>query len=266
MISTTLDSKEFDFLSNRKDYLQTDPFNYLVIDDFFDIHTAINLSNEFPDFNSELWRQYDNQIENKKLLNHWDKFPALTYKVLTYLNSPEFIYKISKLTGISSLYPDIGLNGGGWHIHGSGGKLNVHKDYVIHPKLGLMRTLNLIVYLTEDWNLDWGGGLGLWSHDDSKNLPKELIRDINFCFNRAILFNTNQNSWHGLPDPITCPQKVQRKSIAVYYLTDPIVNCEQRGKALFAPYKEQMDDPEILDLIQKRSNTDFASQFYERQN
>jgi Rps23 Pro-64 3,4-dihydroxylase Tpa1-like proline 4-hydroxylase len=263
MLSTALDSEEFDFLSNQENYLQINPFNHLIIDDFFDNHIAIKLSQEFPDFNSELWRQYENQIENKKLLNHWDKFPGLTYKVLTYLNSQEFISKISKLTGINPLYPDIGLNGGGWHIHGSGGKLNVHKDYVIHPKLGLMRILNLIIYLTKDWNPAWGGGLGLWSHDDLKKLPKELIKDINFRFNRAIIFNTYQNSWHGLPDPIACPQKVQRKSIAVYYLTDPIPNCEQRGKALFAPYKEQIDDPAILDLIKKRSNPDFAAQFYE---
>lgn len=264
MITTALDSKEFDFISEQKEYIQSNPFNHLIIDNFFDAHTALKLSQEFPDFSSGLWRQYDNQIENKKLLNHWDKFPALTYKVLTYLNSQEFISKISKLTGISTLYSDIGLNGGGWHIHGFGGKLNVHKDYVIHPKLGLMRILNLIIYLTEDWNPDWGGGLGLWSHNDLKNLPEELIKDINFSFNRAVLFNTYQNSWHGLPDPIACPQKVQRKSIAVYYLTDPIPECEQRGKALFAPYKEQIDNPAILELIKKRSNSDLAAQVYER--
>jgi Rps23 Pro-64 3,4-dihydroxylase Tpa1-like proline 4-hydroxylase len=264
MIETALDKKEFNFPSSREKYIHNNPFNHLVIDNFFDIDIARKLSQEFPDLNSECWRQYDNQIENKKLLNHWDKFPNSTYRTLTYLNSKEFISKISKLTEISPLYPDIGLNGGGWHMHGSGGKLNVHKDYVIHPKLGLMRILNLIIYLTKDWDLDWGGGLGLWSHDDLKNLPKELVKNVDFCFNRAILFNTSQNSWHGLPDPITCPQTVQRKSIAVYYLTDPIPNCEQRGKALFAPYKEQVDDPAILELIQKRSNSNLAAQVYEK--
>jgi Rps23 Pro-64 3,4-dihydroxylase Tpa1-like proline 4-hydroxylase len=264
MLITALDNKEFNFPYNREKYIEFNPFNHLIIDGFFDANIASRLSQEFPDFRSELWRQYDNQIENKKLLNHWDKFPCSTYKALTYLNSPEFISKISKLTGISSLYPDIGLNGGGWHIHGSGGKLNVHKGYVIHPKLELMRILNLIIYLTEDWNSDWGGGLGLWSHDESKNCPKELVKNVDFRFNRAILFNTYQNSWHGLPDPITCPQQIQRKSIAVYYLTEPSLNCEQRGKALFAPYKEQINDPAILELIQKRSNSDLAAQVYEK--
>ncbi len=96
MLITRLDSEDFDLKVNQKKYLQVNPFNHLIIDDFFHTDTAINLSHEFPNFNSELWRLYDNQIENKKLLNHWDKFPCLTYKILSYLNSQEFISKISK--------------------------------------------------------------------------------------------------------------------------------------------------------------------------
>ena len=46
-----------------------------------------------------------------------------------------------------------------------GGKLNIHKDYSIHPRVDppKQRKLNLIVYLTEDWNPEWGGALELWS-------------------------------------------------------------------------------------------------------
>ena len=43
---------------------------------------------------------------------------------------------------------DIGLHGGGVHLNQrSGGNLNLHKDYSIHPKLGMMRKLNLIIYM-----------------------------------------------------------------------------------------------------------------------
>jgi Rps23 Pro-64 3,4-dihydroxylase Tpa1-like proline 4-hydroxylase len=264
MIKTIFSDSNFDYKKRSAEYTNATPFNYMVIDNFLETILARNISNEFPDFSSEDWRKYNNQIEQKKLLNHWDKFPPLTYELLTYLNSQSFIDKISKLTGISNLYPDMGLNGGGWHIHSSGGKLNVHRDYVIHPKLGLMRILNLIIYLTEDWNPNWGGGLGLWSHDNSKNLPGNLIQEVEFRFNRAILFNTTQNSWHGLPDPIVCPPEAYRKSIAVYYLTDPIADCERRSKALFAPYKEQVNDPHVLELIKKRSNAQLASCVYEK--
>jgi Rps23 Pro-64 3,4-dihydroxylase Tpa1-like proline 4-hydroxylase len=158
------------------------------------------------------------------------------------------------MTGIQSLYPDIGLHGAGWHIHGTGGKLNVHLDYSLHPKLNLQRKLNLILYLTEDWDSSWGGGLELWSHDEQTNKPKKCEKVIDNVFNRAVIFDTTQNSWHGFPEPITCPEGTYRKSIAFYYLTDPPENVDKRKRALYAPYKEQETNVEILELIKKRSS------------
>ena len=155
-------------------------------------------------------------------------------------------------TGIQKLYPDIGLHGGGWHIHSRGGKLNIHLDYSIHPKSGLQRKLNLIVYLTEGWKSEWGGGLELWSHNADKNLPLRKEKTIYNVFNRAILFDTTQNSWHGLPQPLSCPEGVYRKSLAVYYMTDPPDRVDPRQRALYAPTEEQSDDKEVLDFIQQR--------------
>ena len=34
-----------------------------------------------------------------------------------------------------------------------------------------------------------------------------------------MIFNTGQISFHGYPDPITCPPDVTRKSLALYYYT-----------------------------------------------
>ena len=137
-------------------------------------------------------------------------------------------------------------------MHSRGGKLNIHLDYVINPKLNLQRKLNLIVYLTEDWDTSWGGGLELWSHNEETNLPDKREVVVDNIFNRAILFDTTQNSWHGLPQPITCPEGVYRKSIAVYYMTDIPENTNQRKRALYAPTKEQENDSEVLDFIKER--------------
>lgn len=233
--------------------LKNNPYNYIVIDNFFEESLALKLSEEFLDFNSDVWFYYNNPIENKKTLNHWDKFPKTTYKVFSDLCSENFISKWKDVMNINSLYPDVGLHGGGWHIHSIGGKLNVHKDYSIHPKLGLQRKLNLIVYLTPGWNPEWGGALEFWSHDEETNQPKEKITEIDCLFNRAVIFDTTQNSWHGLPNPLKCPEGIYRKSIAVYYLTDPPSEVEQRNRALFVPTEEQKNNKEVLDLIDKRS-------------
>lgn len=228
------------------------PFHHWIIDNFLDSKQASKISKEFPDYTSDDWFFYNNPLENKKSCNNWHTFGPETYKTLTYLNSPEFIKKLQEITGIQTLYPDIGLHGGGLHIHGKGGKLNVHLDYSIHPKLKLQRKLNLIIYLTEDWNTDWGGGLEFWSHNSETKRPKEKVVTIDNIFNRAILFDTTQNSWHGFPEPLTCPKHTYRKSLAVYYLTDPPEDVDPRLRALYAPTKEQENNPEILSLIEER--------------
>lgn len=256
-------SQGIDWMELADEYAQAKPFPHIVIDDFFVPEVAAALERDIPHFDDKAWLEYDNPIEKKRVLNHWDRFPPTTYRVFSYLNA-QFLPVIQKLTGIDELYPDIGLNGGGWHVHGRGGKLNVHLDYSMHPKLGLERRLNLIVYLTSGWRETWGGGLGLWSHHEERRRPKELIRSVACLFNRAVLFDTTRNSWHGLPDPIDCPEGVHRRSIAVYYLSPPRKDVSSRGKALFSPTKEQESDPEVLDLIELRANTDTAANTYKR--
>ena len=190
------------------------PYDHWVLDDFFPVDVARRLANEFPDYNEPNWHWYNNPLENKKAKNHWYEFPQLTYQIFSHLNSTEFIETIREITGIQTLYPDIGLHGGGWHMHSRGGKLNIHLDYVINPKLNLQRKLNLIVYLTEDWDTSWGGGLELWSHNEETNLPDKREVVVDNIFNRAILFDTTQNSWHGLPE---ISKGFDRKTLGVMF-------------------------------------------------
>jgi Rps23 Pro-64 3,4-dihydroxylase Tpa1-like proline 4-hydroxylase len=238
------------------------PYDHCVIDNFFNKKIAIQLEREFPDFHSNIWHQYNNPIEVKKVCNNWNVFPSLTYQVFDYLNSEAFLRTLrSVIFKKKKLYSDVGLNGGGWHIHRQGGKLNTHLDYSLHPKLGLQRKLNIIIYLNSNWKKEWDGNLGLWSNESDKK-PGKLIKEIEPKFNRAILFDTTQNSWHGLPKPLKCPKNEFRKSIAVYYLCDSPKNINKRGKALFAPTKNQINKQEVLDLIKKRSDIKTASSTY----
>lgn len=230
-----------------------DPFDYFIIDNFLDEDVAHKLASEFPDYNHPKWFKYENPLEVKRAMNDWYEFPPTTYEFFHYLNSSDFIQGIKETTGIDDIFPDLGLHGGGWHIHGNGGKLNIHQDYSIHPKMDLQRKFNLIIYLSEDWDSSWGGNLEFWSHDIDKNRPKEKRAEIECKFNRAILFDASQFSWHGFPEAINCPEGKYRKSIASYYLTIPNENTSPRKRALYSPTKEQENDPEILKLIAQRS-------------
>lgn len=228
-----------------------DPFDHWVIEDFADIKTAAQLSQDFVDYNNKDWFEYNNPLEVKKTCNNWWDFPPTTYRFIDFLNSPKFIQWLQELTGITTLYPDPGLHGAGWHMHGPEGKLNIHLDYSMHPKLDLERKLNLIFYLSEDWDPSWGGNLQLWSGDEKK--ASHHVKTVDCLFNRAILFDTTQNSWHGFPDRIQCPAGQYRKSIAMYYLIEPQESARpDRKRALYVPSKEQENDPEILKIISDR--------------
>jgi Rps23 Pro-64 3,4-dihydroxylase Tpa1-like proline 4-hydroxylase len=235
------------------------PFHHVVIDDFFNIDIAMKLETEFLPYDSDRWFFYNNAIENKKAFNDWNFFPRLTYDVFTELMSPQLIDLISSQIGCK-LYIDHGLHGGGWHIHGQGGNLNPHLDYSIHPKLELQRKLNIIIYLSSGLKSEHGGYLGLWSQDAETGRPSDLVTEVQPVFNRAVLFDTTQNSWHGMSRPLTQPHDVFRKSIAVYYLTDPSFEHDGRRKALFAPRSEQMGDRYVEELIRIRSDSE---RFYE---
>jgi len=238
------------------------PFDHCIIDNFFLPDVAKLLEKEFPDYDNDSLHLYSNSLERKKTSNNWNLFPPLTYKVFSFLNSKIFIDFLSTyISNKSQLYSDPGLNGGGWHMHKKGGKLNTHLDYSIHPKLGFQRKLNIIIYLNSAWKSEWGGELGLWG-GENETTPGELVKSINPNFNRAVIFDTTQNSWHGLPTPLRCPDNQYRKSIAVYYLCAPDDKATLRGKALFVPTKEQEGDLNILSLIKSRSKIETAASVY----
>lgn len=239
-----------------------EPFPHCVVDGFFDESLARKLESEFPPFNSDVWYQYESPLEVKRACNNWNLFPENTYQVFTLFNSNHFVNFLADcFFGGKKLYADHGLNGGGWHAHGKGGKLNTHLDYSMHPKLHLQRKMNIIVYLNASWQPGWGGELGFWG-SESSDFPGRLIKSIEPKFNRAVIFDTTCNSWHGLPDALACPDDHFRRSLAVYYLAEPVENADARGKALFAPSELQKDDNKIIELIRLRASSATASQVY----
>lgn len=241
------------FFKATENFSTAYPFPHAVIDNFFDPDTASQLACDFPNWSSDMFNgHYDNAIELKKTCNIWDRFPSYTYRVFSYLNSELFTDFMTLCIRSQRLYADNGLHGGGWHIHPRGGKLNPHLDYSIHPKLGLQRKYNLLIYVNPNWQDTWGGHLGLFLNS-ADNLPGELTHSILPKFNRAILFDTTGHNWHGIHTDITCPDYEYRKSLATYYLIDPPIKVSQRGRALFAPTDEQKHDQAVLELIERRS-------------
>lgn len=239
------------------------PFDHCVVDDFLLPDVLNSIEDEFLAFDSERWFCYKNALEDKKALNDWNAFPKGTYSLFTYLNSPEFTAELSELVG-TQLYADSGLHGGGWHVHGPGGNLNPHLDYSIHPKLGLQRRINIIIYVARALSPEHGGHLGLWGCDLAESGPGELVQEIEPRFNRAVIFDTTQNSWHGMSRPLGDVPGLQRRSLAIYYLCHPSEAADPRGRALYAPRAAQKGNAEIEELIRLRAGVSTSEQVYKK--
>jgi hypothetical protein len=222
------------------------PFDHCVVDNFLSEYLIEKIESEFLDFNSDHYYNYNNPVEIKKQNHDWGLFPKYTYQLFNYLNSQPFLDILSEHIKVK-LYADSGLHGGGWHIHDATGILNQHLDYSLHPKLELQRKINIIIYVTKDWQESYGGHLGLFEN------PDKLVKEVSPMYNRAIVFDTTQDSWHGLSRVCNTPTGVYRKSLAIYYLTDPPIEVDTRNRALFAPREDQKNDPDILKLIESRS-------------
>jgi Rps23 Pro-64 3,4-dihydroxylase Tpa1-like proline 4-hydroxylase len=130
------------------------------------------------------------------------------------LNSSLILKAISKIFSIEKLMPDPYFSGGGLNVTVSGGLLDVHVDGNYHDASGLNRRINAIVYLNPGWQDGWGGEFGLYDATGDN-----LIKKVAPIYNRLVIFDTNDFSYHGLPDPLNFPKDEVRKSIILYYYT-----------------------------------------------
>jgi len=131
------------------------------------------------------------------------------------LNSERFVRFLSRLTGMEGLFADESLEGGGLQQSPAGGFLNIHADFTVHPHhQNWQRRVNVLVYLNKNWLDAYGGCLELWDKS-----MRRCVHKIVPLFNRAVIFNTDSDSFHGHPDPIRSPEGMTRKSIALYYFT-----------------------------------------------
>ena len=67
---------------------------------------------------------------------------------------------------------------------------------------------------------------------------KNCVTKITPILNRCVIFNTDYDSFHGHPEPMTCPENVYRKSIALYYYT----NAKSNVKKVATNYKARPKD------------------------
>ena len=203
--------------SFRTSYQSKIPFKYIVIDDVIKEKIAHKIHDEYPKVIDGEWDGATYIDQQKKFQKTVFKKNSIIQSVFDELNSEAFLGWLNYITDMEEpLIADPELIGGGLHQSINGAFLNIHVDFNFHPKTKLHRRLNVLIYMNIDWKDEYEGHLELWEIDDGN---KNLLEIISPKFNRLVLFETNEISFHGHPKPLKIPADVSRKSLATYYYT-----------------------------------------------
>jgi len=216
-------------------YLAREPFPHVIIDNFFDAKALDGLYENFPSEEDLPWIKYDNPLERKLAFNDISLLGDEYKAIFEGLNGKKFLTFLEKLTGFDNIIADQELIGGGLHQIKKGGKLDIHADFNIHYKTKDRRCLNLILFLNKNWEEEYGGHLELWDRQMIKCRKKILP-----IFNRAVIFSTDETSYHGHPNPLECPEDWTRKSLALYYY----VKNDDKRVSHSTKYMKRPEDPE----------------------
>ena len=200
----------------RRQFLNAEPFPFVKIDNFLDLTFAKEVAAAYPSFEvaMERGRTFTAVNERRKIqVTDANNFPGPVAQLNKLIASPAFLTDLSYVTGIPNLLADEQLIGGGMHLTGPGGRLDVHVDFNFLQSRKLHRRLNLLLYLNPIWQDSWGGQIELWDGD-----VKQCREAFAPALNRCIIFETSNISFHGVA-PVTSAASYPRISFAAYYYT-----------------------------------------------
>lgn len=180
------------FNNLRESYLASkDEIGHFFIDDILPTELAEQCFSVFPD-KSEM-RCLKSIREYKYVSAQMNEHNELLEDVLYAFQHKKVVEIIGKITGVDSLYADESLYAGGLSLMADNNFLNPHLDNSHDAKRERWRVLNLLYYVTPNWELKNGGHLELWP-----NGPRKEPVLIESKFNRLAVMATHQDSWHSV--------------------------------------------------------------------
>jgi Rps23 Pro-64 3,4-dihydroxylase Tpa1-like proline 4-hydroxylase len=248
------------------DYKFYKKHKYIVIDKFLNNDFAILCQNEILKCDQSCWDRYANPFEQKCTYRDKNSMPPSINLLMNKLNSSDFIKKLNKLTGFE-LIKDESKHWWGIHTFKNNDKLDIHVDAGRHPENNLKKIITLGIYLSYNWKKENGGNIEFWSGDNASNNNAKIydkIISIEPTFNKLLIFECNDYSWHGAPIPCKCNNDEIRIFVTCSYLTD--IDDSQfknnRKKAFFVKLPDEPDNPKKDKLRLLRADSEKYKQIY----
>lgn len=212
---------------------------YFYIDDLLPVILAMEISKVFPS-KSEM-RCLKSIREYKYISAQMDKHNKFLEEVLFAFQDPKIIKLIGEICGINSLYADESLYAGGLSLMMKNNFLNPHLDNSHDVERKRWRVLNLLYYVTPDWEKENGGHLELWT-----NGPKGTPLVIESKFNRLVIMATHDKSWHSV-DKVKVDNC--RRCVSNYYFSNsPLRESDKFHVTKYRGRPEDTFTNMILDL------------------
>lgn len=194
----------------RSAFAAGDPIRHAVIEGLLHEDVARRAFAAFPS-PQQMGIAFEGLAEVKNAEERIERLDPVFQAIFGDLRGERFMRWLAHVTGIEDLRADPELHGGGLHQGPDGSYLDIHADFNLHPRLGLYRRLNVLVYLNPQWHVSWGGYLELWAQDMSA-----CRASIAPLLNRCVIMETHDRAYHGY-EQLHLPAGVTRKSIASYY-------------------------------------------------
>jgi hypothetical protein len=95
-----------------------------------------------------------------------------------------------------------------------GGHLNLHADFTVHFHPHLASPREPTSLSEHNWKKEWKDAIEFCDRETTRCVVK-----VQPILNHALIFTTNDDSYHGFPDALECPERESRMSVALYYYT-----------------------------------------------
>lgn len=183
--------------------------HHCFVDDLLPPDLALRIRAAYPPADGMKTRRSLREL--KHVAAQMDQYDPLLEEALYAFQDPRIVELVGSITSLRELEPDHLLYAGGISLMSQGHFLNPHIDNSHDKSRERYRVLNLLYYVSPDWNLASGGNLELWP--DGVEGPQITVESR---FNRLALMITNKDSWHSV-SPVKASQ--QRCCVSNYYFS-----------------------------------------------
>ena len=164
---------------------------YFYIDNVLPKDIALEIYKAFPTKDEMVLKK--SLREDKYVAAQMNLYNPLLEEIIYAFQDKNIVALVSEICGLKDILPDENLYAGGISAMAHKQFLNPHLDNSHDKDRQMWRVLNLLYYVTPNWEKPYGGNLELWP-----NGLKQPQITVHSRFNRLAVMATHNNSLHSV--------------------------------------------------------------------